>query len=337
MSLRFRRSMKILPGVRLNFSKSALGLSFGVPGARVSVNTRGDVYTSAGIPGTGLYNVERTSLRKGSGRKRRAKNTAAETLTEFVPPPGLFAPRRQRALYKALQLGTVEALEKLSKKFPDIEYICDAFALPRHLMSGSNDLELLTAKAAKVWATRVELDRSWMFTHHAKAYEVSVKVAPGVDVPMQFSLQVLGHMYIELLQLGEKFIDALEVAESLIPDQITALAVCENEVQLRRWKDVLETTEDVTNEDDATALLLIFRAIALREEGKLDASIETLRLARASKKRHEDILNKALFERSFVYEKQGKISSARKDLEKILATDSDFPGVTQRLKDLENL
>ncbi|MFM7462963.1 MAG: tetratricopeptide repeat protein [Actinomycetota bacterium] len=164
---------------------------------------------------------------------------------------------------------------------------------------------------------------------------MNVKVAPGVDVPMRFSIQGLGHMYIELLQLGERYLEALEVAESLEPDQIAALAVCENEVQLRRWKDVLETTEDIENEDDATALLLIFRAIAFREEGKLDASIETLRLARSSRKRHEDILNKALYERSFLYEKQGKKALARKDLEKILATDSDFPGVDQRLKDLE--
>jgi len=335
MSLRFRRSMKILPGVRLNFSKSAMGLSFGVPGARISVNTRGDVYTSAGIPGTGIYSVERTSLRKGRGRKRSARNQEPETLTEYVPPPGLFAPRRQRALYKALQKGTLEALEELAKKFPDIEYICDAFALPKHLMSGSNDLAGLTLKAAKVWATRAELDRSWMFAHHAKAFEMNVKVAPGVDVPMRFSIQGLGHMYIELLQLGERYLEALEVAESLEPDQISALAVCENEVQLRRWKDVLETTEDIENEDDATALLLIFRAIAFREEGKLDASIETLRLARSSRKRHEDILNKALYELSFLYEKQGKKALARKDLEKILATDSDFPGVDQRLKDLE--
>ena len=335
MSLRFRRSMKILPGVRLNFSKSTMGLSFGVPGARVSVNTRGDVYTSAGIPGTGLYAVERRSLRKNSGRKRSSKNQEPETLTEYVPPPGIFTPRRQRALYKALQKGTLEALEKLAKKFPDIEYISDAFALPKHLMSGSNDLEGLTAKAAKVWSTRAELERSWIFEHHAKAFEMNVKVAPGVDVPMRFSVQGLGHMYIELLQLGERYAEALDVAVSLAPDQISALAVCECEVQLRRWKDVIETTEDIENEDDATALLLIFRAIAFREEGMFDAAIETIRLARSSKKRHEDVLNKALFERAIIYEEQGKIPLAKKELSKILATDSDFPGVSERLKKLE--
>ena len=47
------------------------------------------------------------------------------------------------------------------------------------------------------------------------------------------------------------------------------------------------------------------------------------------------IIYEFLYERSFIYEKQGKKALARKDLEKILATDSDFPGVDQRLQNLE--
>lgn len=332
MSLRFRRSIKLLPGVRLNVSKSTLGLSLGVPGARVSVNTRGDVYTSTGIPGTGLYNVERSSLKKRTGRRKKGDEPVS--LTEYVQPPTLFSPRRQKALHKALQAGTIEALEKVASKFPDIAFICDAFTLPRYLMNGSNDLDDFTKRAEKVWNTRAELDRSWLFHHHAKGFETNVRVAPGVEVPMQFGIQVIGHFYVELLQLNERFEEALAVAEELLPDQVSALAVCENEVQLKRWKDVLETTEDVENVDDATALLLIYRSIALREEGMLDAAIESIRLARASRKRHEDILNKGLFERSICYEAQGKKSLARKDLEKILATDTDFPGVNERLKSL---
>ena len=40
MSIRFRQSMKLLPGVRLNFSKETVGLSFGVPGARYTINSK---------------------------------------------------------------------------------------------------------------------------------------------------------------------------------------------------------------------------------------------------------------------------------------------------------
>lgn len=52
--MRFRRSIKILPGVRLNLSKSGLGISVGPRGLKVGMDARGRKYISAGIPGTGL-------------------------------------------------------------------------------------------------------------------------------------------------------------------------------------------------------------------------------------------------------------------------------------------
>ncbi|HLO99904.1 MAG TPA: DUF4236 domain-containing protein [Fimbriimonas sp.] len=53
MGLRFRRSFKLFPGVRLNISKSGLSTSFGIRGASVNIGSRG-VRGTVGIPGTGL-------------------------------------------------------------------------------------------------------------------------------------------------------------------------------------------------------------------------------------------------------------------------------------------
>jgi hypothetical protein len=54
-SWRLRRSKKIGP-VRLNLTKTGLGISAGAPGARVSVHASGRVSKTVGLPGTGLYN-----------------------------------------------------------------------------------------------------------------------------------------------------------------------------------------------------------------------------------------------------------------------------------------
>lgn len=54
MGFRLHRSMKLFPGVRLNFSKSGLGLSLGAPGARISLNPKYGARATLGIPGTGL-------------------------------------------------------------------------------------------------------------------------------------------------------------------------------------------------------------------------------------------------------------------------------------------
>ena len=53
MGFRFRRSIKLAPGVRVNLSKSGISTSLGRPG--LTVNLRGDrVKTTAGSPGTGI-------------------------------------------------------------------------------------------------------------------------------------------------------------------------------------------------------------------------------------------------------------------------------------------
>jgi hypothetical protein len=53
MGFRFRRSIKILPGVRLNFGKRGISTSIGIRGAHITVGKTG-TRTTVGLPGSGL-------------------------------------------------------------------------------------------------------------------------------------------------------------------------------------------------------------------------------------------------------------------------------------------
>jgi len=53
MGLRFRRSIKIAPGIRLNLNKKSAGLTIGPRGAKYTLNTRGQKRMTVGLPGTG--------------------------------------------------------------------------------------------------------------------------------------------------------------------------------------------------------------------------------------------------------------------------------------------
>ena len=53
MALRFRRTVKILPGVHLHVSKSGISASLGRRGASLNVGRRGK-YPTLGLPGTGV-------------------------------------------------------------------------------------------------------------------------------------------------------------------------------------------------------------------------------------------------------------------------------------------
>ena len=53
MAIRFKKTKKILPGVKLNLSKSGVSVTAGVKGASINIGKNG-VYRNLGIPGTGI-------------------------------------------------------------------------------------------------------------------------------------------------------------------------------------------------------------------------------------------------------------------------------------------
>ncbi|MBD1425811.1 DUF4236 domain-containing protein [Sphingobacterium arenae] len=56
MAWKFRRRVKVIPGVHLNFSKSGISTSIGVKGASVTLGSSG-AYLNTSIPGLGIYNT----------------------------------------------------------------------------------------------------------------------------------------------------------------------------------------------------------------------------------------------------------------------------------------
>lgn len=72
MALRFRRRVKLLPGVHINISRSGVSTSVGVRGASMTFGKRG-TYLNTGFPGTGV-----------SWRGRVDNSPPA---TSGVPPP----------------------------------------------------------------------------------------------------------------------------------------------------------------------------------------------------------------------------------------------------------
>lgn len=85
MGLYWRKSSKILPGVRINWSKSGPSVSVGPRGAKVNIGKRG-TYVSGGISGTGLYYRQRV------GGRKNCSNTSSSpsTLSSLGGANGIF-------------------------------------------------------------------------------------------------------------------------------------------------------------------------------------------------------------------------------------------------------
>jgi hypothetical protein len=82
MGFRFRRSLKIAPGIRLNFSKRGTSLSLGGRGFTTNISKRG-TKTTVGLPGTGI------SYSTSSPRKKRS--SLREPVISDPPAPGAGA------------------------------------------------------------------------------------------------------------------------------------------------------------------------------------------------------------------------------------------------------
>ena len=68
--MRFRKSIKLFPDVRFNFSKSGVSTSIGVKGATINIKPGRSARATVGIPGTGLshtQNLESDNSAPGSG------------------------------------------------------------------------------------------------------------------------------------------------------------------------------------------------------------------------------------------------------------------------------
>lgn len=76
MGFRFRKSVKVFPGVKLNISKSGISTSVGRRGATVNFSKRGTRAT-VGIPGTGISYSTMVGKRKGNSRQSSMKSTRA--------------------------------------------------------------------------------------------------------------------------------------------------------------------------------------------------------------------------------------------------------------------
>ncbi len=83
MGFRFRRSVTLIPGVRLGVSRSGPSISVGVRGARLSLSSRG-IRTTVGVPGSGLSYVTQTNF-SNQERSRPTSKSASEMTRENYP------------------------------------------------------------------------------------------------------------------------------------------------------------------------------------------------------------------------------------------------------------
>lgn len=73
MGFRFRKTINLFGGLKINLSKSGIGFSWGFPGFRISRSAKGKIKQTFSIPGTGI------SYEKNSSTKNKVTKDKKQT------------------------------------------------------------------------------------------------------------------------------------------------------------------------------------------------------------------------------------------------------------------
>jgi hypothetical protein len=164
---RFHKSRSILPGVRINLSKSGPSLSVGPRGAKLNIGPQG-IRTTVGLPGSGLSIINRTTWNAGAKRNRRAdkivdaamdgmtKDQQREFAAKCIMQSSLADVRAQSEAFEAHIAEHAADIEESDKA--DIEGMrkiyADALAIKEHEARNQTilPLSLATLAGLAMWA-----------------------------------------------------------------------------------------------------------------------------------------------------------------------------------------
>jgi tetratricopeptide (TPR) repeat protein len=368
MGFRFRKSIKILPGLRINLSKSGPSLSVGRPGATLNIGRRG-ARTTVGAPGTGIfYTTERSwgtltgqpgaarsstpASRGASGRQRAPAPPTAPAPQVGSVPSVPSAARLELSFFQRLSIADdeealVDGCKELALGDPKDAYVILEKAV--HLADGAYLAGLLALQQGMFGeaATYLSyaLEQQAGLGSRLRKYGIAATVA--IPITEELSAVVGPTPEGVMLALAEAYQHSGRRAEAQVvlrelqrlqpDDLIVRLSLAEalldsGALQQETAQEVLRLTESVENASDYHALLILYRAKALAALNLRDGARDLLTAAlRRTKDRAPDVLLALRYERALLFEQLGQAKESRADLERIYAADQSYEDVASRL------
>lgn len=337
MGFRARKSFKVMPGVRMTVTPRGVSTSVGVKGARVSVHSSGRVTKTVGIPGSGI-SYSTTSGGSRSAGSRPVQRPAAARQAPAAPPappkPGMLAPKWEKALHTAaVQQRDAGAVQRVASEHPEARQTA---ALLETLLGAlpANDVARVQALLGWLWGAGYEPATDQFLTRYIPGASLTLEIAPGITVQLPLTRDTIGLTLAEAHQVAGDLRAASDVVEQVTPSTVAAVSLAELYAEQGRWDEVIAMTDGLTNEDEASMFLLVQRAAALRQTGSPGAAREALKESLRIRSRPAELRHRALIERAYTYLAENKKAMARKDLEKVLAENSTYPGLAEAMAEL---
>lgn len=358
MSVRFRRSIGLGKGVRLNVGKGSVGMSVGVRGARYSVNSSGRTTRSVGVPGTGIYAIDSA----GGGRNRNPRSTAPrsapprygrtpppaalttvtpELAERFIPKPAWLSPGPERRFRDGVVAYLKQDWREAAALFEqtvraDSRNISDDYFLG----ACYTRLKRYADAAAcfeRVVSSPVSLPDALMQKYVPGSLEMQLPITERITVSVGFdsvgATLVLAELYQEVGRREEAIGIVQRLLDVLPDDDAVRLSLADLLYEDDDFKGLVELTQGVENRDDVTLATLHLRAKALANEGLVAPAAELLTgCLRRSAGRDPELLKEIRYNRAEAYELLGESRKAKADWSKLVAEDAFYRDARERLE-----
>jgi hypothetical protein len=250
MGVRFSKSFKIAPGVRVRLNAKSTSISVGGRGLRYTANSRGRRTTTVSVPGTGMSVRHTSGTRKTSGRRpaaqpahpaRRPARPAAtraarpaarpaktKSASASLPRPGIFAPRGEKDLFqiiRGLQGGSPAVLaaaqcERIAARRPSQRIAALTLA---GLLALSQDRDLAIRSLGQVLVSGAEIANDQILRRYSPIRYLTIHV---VDPPAPVALsRDLVAMLLVQLHMAAGQLDWAEFAAAQLKDTPVADAL----------------------------------------------------------------------------------------------------------------
>lgn len=313
----------------MNFSKRGIGMSVGMPGARISFSPGGRVTQRVGIPGTGMSWVSSSSGRRRSKARSATPAQHVPTVTPPPPTPGLFSSADERSVFQAFKAKDVTTLTAIAGTDSKAAILAGFYAAL--VLSNQGDNAGALRSFESVWQRTADIEHDALFAKYAHAMTVTVDICADAKVEAPGSRDTAGLLYAELLQSAGRSTEALDVVKHLTWGPAVAMSAADIMASMSDWDGVLTVTNGIPVVDDGTALIAVYRARAFRITGLHDAAKECLRPALAARIKDDGVRAQGLLERARISQAQGRMAAARKDVESVLAADASNTDARQLL------
>lgn len=348
MSLRFRRSIRIAPGVKVNFTKTGLGFTVGPRGAHYSVHSSGRRTRSVGLPGTGLYYQSRTGGSRSHPARSRGqtvRQSAPErprTVEEAVPRPGLFASRAEKAYHAGVVAYLADDAPASVARFEEV-LTEDPTITSAHMFSGlaatalGDSLRAIAHLEAVVRSNHPLPDRFEMkyLMEAGVVPSLGIRITHAVTAHPPFSELGAALGLAELYQSAGRLSEAIGIVQQIhtaLVDPIVRLSLCDLLFADDDYDGVVEASTGVVNGSDIDLETLHLRASAFVALGDLTAATDVFRVGLAKTVGRDPALLTAIrYDRALTYDRLGLFAKARADLERVYAANPAFEDVKDRL------